>query len=78
MCGPSLCTQNGIMNAISADQDELKKLLANLTFGSSQSEESDSAAERRWENEGGNPGQLQQLPWDDRKQGTITGPAKSR
>ena len=33
-----------------------------LTFASSQKEESDSAAERRWENEGGNPGQLQQLP----------------
>ena len=33
-----------------------------LTFANSQSEESDSAAERRWENEGGNPGQLQQLP----------------
>ena len=33
-----------------------------LTFASSQNEESDSAAERRWENEGGNPGQLQQLP----------------
>ena len=33
-----------------------------LTFASSQKEESDCAAERRWENEGGNPGQLQQLP----------------
>ena len=33
-----------------------------LTFASSQNEESDSAAERSWENEGGNPGQLQQLP----------------
>ena len=33
-----------------------------LTFASSQKQESDSAAERRWENEGGNPGQLQQLP----------------
>ena len=33
-----------------------------LTFVSSQRQESDSAAERRWENEGGNPGQLQQLP----------------
>ena len=33
-----------------------------LTFVSSQKQESDSAAERRWENEGGNPGQLQQLP----------------
>ena len=33
-----------------------------LTFASSQRQESDSAAERRWENEGGNSGQLQQLP----------------
>jgi hypothetical protein len=33
-----------------------------LTFVSSQRQESDSAAQRRWENEGGNPGQLQQLP----------------
>ena len=33
-----------------------------LTFVSSQRQESDSVAERRWENEGGNPGQLQQLP----------------
>jgi hypothetical protein len=39
-----------------------------LTLASSQNEESDSAAERRWENEGGNPGQLQQLPRDDRKE----------
>ncbi len=31
-------------------------------------EESDFAAERRWENEGGNPGQLQQLLCDDRKE----------
>ncbi len=29
---------------------------------SSQRQESDSVAERRWDNEGGNPGQLQQLP----------------
>ena len=35
-----------------------------LTFAISQSAESDSTAERRWENEGGNPGQLQQLPCD--------------
>jgi hypothetical protein len=47
-----------------------------LTFASSQSEESDSAAERRWENEGGNPGQLQPLPCDDRKEESITGPAQ--
>jgi len=33
-----------------------------LTFVSSQRQESDSAAERSWENEGGNPWQLQQLP----------------
>ncbi len=33
-----------------------------LTFVNSQRQESDSAAERRWENEGGNPRQLQQLP----------------
>jgi hypothetical protein len=32
-----------------------------LTVASSQNEESDFAAERRWEDEGGNPGQLQQL-----------------
>ena len=36
--------------------------MASLTFASSQKEESDCAAERRWENEGGNPEQLQQLP----------------
>ena len=36
--------------------------MPSLTFASSQKEESDSAADRRWENEGGNPGQLQQLP----------------
>ena len=36
--------------------------MASLTLASSQKEENDSAAERRWENEGGNPGQLQQLP----------------
>jgi hypothetical protein len=47
-----------------------------LTFASSQREESDSAAERRWENEGGNPGQLQQLPCDDRKEDATTGPAQ--
>ena len=44
-----------------------------LTFAGSQNEESDSAAERRWENEGGNPGQLQQLPPDDRKEDATTG-----
>ena len=39
-----------------------------LTFASSQNEESDFAAERRWENEGGNPGRLQQSLRDDRKE----------
>jgi hypothetical protein len=46
-----------------------------LTFASSQNEESDFAADRRWENEGGNPGQLQQLPCDGRKEDVTTGPA---
>ena len=46
-----------------------------LTSASPQSEESDFAAERRWENEGGNPGQLQQLPSDDRKEDATTAPA---
>jgi hypothetical protein len=39
-----------------------------LTFATSQKEESDFAAERRWEDEGGNPGQFEQLPCDDRKE----------
>ncbi len=47
-----------------------------LTFASSQKEESDFVAERRWENEGGNPGQLQQLPCDDRKEDATTGPVQ--
>ena len=47
-----------------------------LTFASSQNEENDSAVERRWENEGGNPGQLQQLPCDDRNEDATTGPAQ--
>jgi hypothetical protein len=47
-----------------------------LTFASSQNEESDFAAERRWENEGGNPGQLQQLLCDDRKEDATTVPAR--
>jgi len=47
-----------------------------LTFASSQKEQSDLAAERRWENEGGNPGQLQQLPCDDRKEDATTDPAQ--
>jgi hypothetical protein len=49
-----------------------------LTFTSSQSEESDSGAERRWENEGGNSGQLQPLPYDDRKEDITTAPARGR
>jgi hypothetical protein len=47
-----------------------------LIFASSQNEESDSAAERRWENEGGNPAQRQQLPCNDRKEDATTGPAQ--
>jgi hypothetical protein len=47
-----------------------------LTFARSQNEESDFAAERRWENEGGNPGQLQQSLCDDRKEDGTTGPAQ--
>ena len=47
-----------------------------LTLASSQNEESDFAAERRWENDGGNPEQLQQLPCDDRKEDGTTGPAQ--
>jgi hypothetical protein len=47
-----------------------------LIFASSQNEESDFAAERRWENEGGNPGQLQPLPCDDRKEDATNAPAR--
>jgi hypothetical protein len=47
-----------------------------LTSATSQKEQIDLAAERRWENEGGNPGQLQQLPCDDRKEDGTTGPAQ--
>ena len=47
-----------------------------LTFASLQIEESDSAAERRWENEGGNPGQPQPLPCDDPKEDAATAPAR--
>jgi hypothetical protein len=43
-----------------------------LTFARSQNEESDFAAERRWESEGGNPGELQQARRDDRKEDTTT------
>jgi hypothetical protein len=48
-----------------------------LTFATSQNEESDSAEERRWENEGGNPGRLQQLPCDDQKEEVTTAPARA-
>jgi hypothetical protein len=51
-------------------------IMDSLTFASSQKEENDSAAERRWENEGGNPGQLQQLPCDDRKENATNAPAR--
>jgi len=47
-----------------------------LTFANLQNEESDFAAERRWEDEGGNPMQLQQLPCDDRKEGATTAPVQ--
>ena len=47
-----------------------------LTFATSQKEESDFAAERRWEDEGGNPGQLQQSLCDDRKESATTGLAR--
>jgi hypothetical protein len=47
-----------------------------LTFASSQKEESDLVAGQRWEDEGGNPGQLQQLPCDDRKEDATTDPAQ--
>ena len=48
-----------------------------MTFASSQKQESDCAAERRWENEGGNPGRLQRLPCDDQKEDATTGPAQA-
>jgi hypothetical protein len=47
-----------------------------LTFASAQNEGSDFAAERRWEDEGGNPGQLQQLLCDDRKEDATITPAQ--
>jgi hypothetical protein len=47
-----------------------------VTFASSQNEESDFVAGQRWEDEGGNPGQLQQLPCDDRKEDATSGPAR--
>ena len=48
-----------------------------LTFANSQSEESDSAEERRWENAGGNPGRLQPLPCDDQKEEVTRAPARA-
>jgi hypothetical protein len=45
-----------------------------LIFTRSQNEESDFATERRWESEGGNPGELQQALCDDRKEDAATGP----
>jgi hypothetical protein len=48
-----------------------------VTFATSQNEESNSAEERRWENEGGNPGQLQQLPCNDQKEEVKTAPARA-
>jgi len=47
-----------------------------LTFASAQNEQSDFAAERRWEDEGGNPGPLQQLLCDDRREDATTAPAQ--
>ncbi len=47
-----------------------------LPFASSHNEESDFAAERRWENDGGNPGQFQQLLCDNRKEDGTTVPAQ--
>jgi len=47
-----------------------------LTLASSKNEESDFAAEQRWEEEGGNPEQLQQLQCDNRKEGATTDPAQ--
>jgi hypothetical protein len=47
-----------------------------LTFISSQNEENDCAAERRWENEGGNPRQSQPLPWNDQKKGGTSAAAR--
>ena len=47
-----------------------------LTFASLQNEESDFVAEQRWEDEGGNLEQLQQLLCDDRKEDATTDPAQ--
>ena len=59
-----------------AEAASLIVIMNPLTFASSRNEESDFAAERRWENEGGNPGQLQPLPCGDRKEDATTAPAR--
>ena len=59
-----------------AEAASLIVIMNPLTFASSRNEESDFAAERRWESEGGNPGQLQQALCDDRKEDATTGPAQ--
>jgi hypothetical protein len=46
-----------------------------LTLARSQKEESDFAADQRWESEGGNSGELQQALCDDRKEDASVGPA---
>jgi hypothetical protein len=51
-------------------------IMDSLTFPTAQKQESDAAAERRWENEGGNPGQLQKLSCDDGKKDAIAGPTQ--
>jgi hypothetical protein len=61
-----------------AEAASLIVIMDPLTFASSQNEESDFAAERRWENEGGNPGQLQQLPCDDRKEDATNAPTRGK
>jgi len=50
--------------------------MGRLIFATSHNEESDAAAERRWENEGGSPGQPQQVYCDEGKKGATTGPAE--
>jgi hypothetical protein len=59
-----------------AEAASLIVIMDPLTFASSQNEESDFASERRWENEGGNPGQLQPLPCDDRKEDATNAPTR--
>jgi hypothetical protein len=44
-----------------------------LPFTSSESEESDSTAQHRWESEGGNPGQLRQLLGNKKEKITTDG-----